>query len=133
MATTYHVMRKNRASTPPRFEYLRNRPDFTAAGALLPDGVTVAAVDTVTARWTWIDGYVGGVAQWRNGNAPFDFGRAKAARWAALIEDARMVHIGDYDAPAPTQTERDAAEQAAKRAARQEYAAALAAGTAEPL
>ena len=131
---TWHVQRKNRAASPPRFEYLRNRPDFTPAGALLPDGVTIAAEDTITARWTWIESYVGGVPQWRNGNAPHDFGRVKAERWAALIEDSRLCRIGDDDgAGAPTQAGRDAEEVARKRAARQAYREALAAGTAEVL
>jgi hypothetical protein len=121
---THHVMRRNRANAPPRFEYLRNRPDFTPAGAALPDG-TVATEDTVTARWTWIDSFVDGVPQWRNGNPPHDFGRNKAERWAALIDGARAVRFGDDDS-LPT------AESESRRAARQAYKDALAKGE-EPL
>jgi hypothetical protein len=128
---TYWVGRKNKASAPPRFEYLRNRPDFTAADELLPDGVTVATEDTVTTRWTWIESYVGGTPQWRNGNLPHDFGRNRAEKWAAMIDDAKVVRFGDDDAPA--QGDALTEEQARRRAARQAYREALAAGTAEPL
>lgn len=128
MATTWHVLRKNKASAPPRFEYLRNKPDFTAAGALLPDGVTIALEDTVTTRWTWIESYVGGVPQWRNGNLPHDFGRTKAEKWAEQIDGSRAIRVGDDDTVAPTQAEVDAEEAAARKAARQAYRESLAAG-----
>jgi hypothetical protein len=123
----WRVQRLNATATPPRFEWLRNRPDFVAGDP----AATPPTEDSVVTRWTWRD--AGDPTGWRNGQLPHDFGRDKARRWVALIdgEDVRVVHT--EDAPADENVDFVALAQEALKAARRAYREALAAGTEQPL
>lgn len=112
----YHVQRTNSSATPPRFEWLRSRPTFDASTETISD-----------LRWTWQD--ASDPSGWRNGNEPHDFGRRRAERWAAMIDGAIAVRIGDADAvdsAVPTEAERRAEARRRERKALEE-------GTGEPL
>lgn len=132
----------------PRHEYLRARPTFVPA-TFGPDVIVEPAVldaeggvakpatmapgaqlteDQVTdLRWTWID--AADPSGWRNGQAPHDFGEARAERWAAMIDGACARRIGDAVEP---EDKAAAEEQARRRAARRAYRTSLASGG-EPL
>lgn len=126
----YCIRRKNTGVTPPRFEFLRAKPTFIAAGQPAPAGLSDTVEGSVSAedrigglRWTWRD--PGDPSGWRNGHEPHDFGARRAAQWVAMIDGASLTRFGDDDTPPPAPDTDDAA---ARRAARRAYREALASG-----
>lgn len=134
----WRIQRENLTATPPRFEWLRRRPTLVQPGVPAPAGVFGIVEGSVSAelrigdiRWTWQD--ASDPTGWAQGRPPHDFAlRRKATDWAAMIDGARPVrHEGVPDADEIP--DRVAEEADRKRAAREAYRKALAAGTAEDL